>query len=70
MKIKALSNPEGGGYYRIRLPLGELGKHGHDVVCEPRSTTALPDGAQIMVGHMLGSTDYGSAHEQHSWWRR
>jgi glycosyltransferase involved in cell wall biosynthesis len=71
LKIKGLWNiPEGGGLYRIRMPLDELGRHGHDTSCEPALTTVAPGGVDIVVTHMAGAIDHRTAPAVHRWWRR
>lgn len=71
MRVKGLWNiPEGGGWYRIRMPLDELGRHGHDTSCEPAMTDVSPGGADIVVTHMAGTVDHRTAPEVHRWWRR
>ena len=61
---------DGGGYYRIRMPVDELGRHGHDATCMLAKTIATPDGADIIVAHMAGTTKWREAPEVHKWWRR
>jgi glycosyltransferase involved in cell wall biosynthesis len=62
---------EGGGLYRIRLPINELGKHnGHETSCEEAKTNVKPDGADIVVSHMAGTNRSDEASQVHSWWRR
>jgi glycosyltransferase involved in cell wall biosynthesis len=61
---------DGGGLYRIRMPVGELGRHGHETSCEPAKTVVTPDGADIIVSHMAGTTKWREAPEVHRWWRR
>jgi glycosyltransferase involved in cell wall biosynthesis len=62
LKIKGMTRQdEGGGYYRMHQPLGELGLHGHDVTVGPARTDEGPDGADIVVGQMIGVVP--------SWWR-
>jgi glycosyltransferase involved in cell wall biosynthesis len=53
---------EGGGYYRIRQPLAELGRHGHQICCEQATSDVKADGAQLIVGQMIGGVN--------SWWRQ
>lgn len=77
MKIKGLTRQfEGGGYYRIRQPLGELANHGHETSCEMSRSDVKADGADIMVGQFIGGhgirldsaiTDVELVHR---WWRR
>lgn len=71
MKIKGLYHMfEGGGLYRIRMPIDELGRHGHETSCEPAKTIVQPDGADIVVAHMAGTIRWHEAPKVHSWWRR
>lgn len=63
MKIKGVTRQwNGGGYYRIRQPLDELGRHGHDITCEPANSDVTADGADVIVGQLIGGVN--------SWWRR
>lgn len=63
MKIKGVTRQwEGGGYYRIRQPLGELGRHGHEIVCQMAKSDVVTDGADLIVGQLIGGSN--------SWWRR
>lgn len=69
MKIKGFARQfEGGGYYRIRLPLDELGRHGHETSCGPALSDAGADGADIVVGQLIGGFSYPGV--IHNWWRR
>lgn len=69
MKILGLHRDFGGSdYYRVRLPLGELANHGHETSCGPARTDSRPDGADIVVGEMIGSRNEGP--QVHKWWRR
>lgn len=61
--------PEGGGYYRVRLPIGELREHGHETSCESALTTATGDGADIVMGHMVGTPNRMDVERVHRWWR-
>lgn len=71
MRVKGLYHgSEGGGFYRIRMPIGELGRHGHDTSCEPAVTTVTPDGADVVVTHMAGTIHHREAPDVHRWWRR
>ena len=71
MKVKGLYHMfEGGGYYRIRMPLAELANHGHRTSCEPAKTSAEADGADIVVAHMAGTVMWREAPQVHRWWRR
>jgi glycosyltransferase involved in cell wall biosynthesis len=51
------------------MPIGELGRHGHDTSCEPAMTTVRADGADIVVSHMAGTNRWMEASKVHSWWR-
>jgi glycosyltransferase involved in cell wall biosynthesis len=69
VKILGLHRDFGGSdYYRIRLPLGELAQHGHETSCGPAKTNSKPEGADIVVGEMIGSRLEGP--QVHKWWRR
>jgi glycosyltransferase involved in cell wall biosynthesis len=71
VRIKGLYRmPEGGGLYRIRMPLAELGRHGHETSCEPATTLVTPDGANIVVAHMAGSCVRNEIVGVNRWWRR
>ena len=71
VKIKGLYHiREGGGYYRIFLPITELGNHGHDVTFEESKTDVKPGDAELIVAHMAGTIDHTLAPGVHSWWRR
>lgn len=71
MKIKGLYHAyDGGGLYRIRMPVDELGRHGHQTSCEPAKTTVMPEGADIIVSHMAGTIRWFEAPEVHRWWCR
>jgi glycosyltransferase involved in cell wall biosynthesis len=71
LKIKGLYHTrEGGGLYRIRMPIDELGRHGHDTSCERATTIVTPDGADIVVSHMAGTIHHREAPDVHRWWRR
>lgn len=62
MIIKGLTRQfEGGGYYRIRQPLEELGHHSHEITCEPAKSDVTADGADVIVGQLIGGVN--------SWWR-
>jgi glycosyltransferase involved in cell wall biosynthesis len=58
---------DGGGYYRIRLPLDELAKHGHETSCEPARSNITADGADVVVGQLIGG--YAEPATIHRWWR-
>jgi glycosyltransferase involved in cell wall biosynthesis len=72
MRVKGLyQTPDGGGYYRIRGPIEELGKHGHTTSCERATIYVKPEDADIIVAHMAGSANSpGGAVQIHGWWRR
>ena len=62
MKIKGLTRQdEGGGYYRVSQPLGELGRHGHETVWEHAQSDAVAGDADVIVGQVIGG--------QNGWWR-
>ena len=68
MKIKGFARQfEGGGYYRIRLPLDELSRHGHDTSYEDARSDLTADGADIVVGQLIGGHNYPAI--IHRWWR-
>ena len=55
MRIKGVTRQwEGGGYYRIRQPLGELARHGHTVTVEPARSGVCIGDAEVFVGHLIG----------------
>jgi glycosyltransferase involved in cell wall biosynthesis len=63
MILKGLTRQdEGGGYYRVHLPLGELARHGHQVSVGLARTDSTADGADVVVGQMIGKVN--------GWWRR
>lgn len=69
MKIKGFARQfEGGGYYRIRLPLGELGHHGHETTCEAARSDIYAHDADVVVGQLIGGHNYPAV--IHSWWRK
>jgi len=51
----------------MRLPLGELGKHGHDTDCLPAKSDIGADGADIVVGQLIGGHEFPEV--IHRWWR-
>lgn len=68
MKIKGFARQfEGGGYYRIRLPLDELAKHGHETSWESARSDIGAGGADIVVGQLIGGMNYPAV--IHRWWR-
>lgn len=68
MKIKGFARQyEGGGYYRIRLPLDELGRHGHDTVCAAAKSDGDAGDADIVVGQLIGG--HSDPATIHHWWR-
>lgn len=67
MKIKGITRQfEGGGYYRIRQPLDELAQHGHETCYEPAKSDVPADGADVIVGQMIGGAE---AMVVQRWWR-
>lgn len=69
MKIKAVGRQEeGGGYYRIRQPLGELRRHGHDVTIAAARSDVFAGGADVVVGQMIGGKQFLGV--IHHWWRQ
>ncbi|TDH48886.1 glycosyltransferase family 1 protein [Mycobacterium eburneum] len=69
MKIKGFARQyEGGGYYRMRMPLDELGKHGHETVCDSARSNIYAHGSDIVVGQIIGARDHPV--EIHRWWRQ
>lgn len=68
MKIKGFARQfEGGGYYRICLPLDELGRHGHDTSYGDARSDQSDDNADIVVGQLIGGHNYPAV--IHQWWR-
>lgn len=68
MKIKGFARQfEGGGYYRIRLPLDELGQHGHETSWEPARSDLDAVDSEIVVGQLIGGMNYPAV--IHKWWR-
>lgn len=64
MKIKGVTRQwEGGGYYRMRQPIAELGKHGHETSCTMAKSDVEFDGEDVIVGQVIGG-DIAK-----SWWR-
>lgn len=69
MKIKGFARQfDGGGYYRIRLPLDELAQHGHETSWEAARSDIGAGGADIVVGQLIGGMNYPAV--IHSWWRK
>jgi glycosyltransferase involved in cell wall biosynthesis len=67
VKIKGIGRQaEGGGYYRISQPLAELARHGHETSWQIATLDAKPDGADVVVGQIIGGGDRGVTH---AWWR-
>lgn len=58
---------EGGGFYRMRMPLEELAKHGHQTEIRPAHSEEGTGGADIVVGQMIGHKQQPAI--VHSWWR-
>jgi glycosyltransferase involved in cell wall biosynthesis len=76
MKIKGVTRQwEGGGYYRIRQPLDELARHGHETWCEAAKSDVKPGDANIIVGQLIGGqattpvSDVYATVLVHAWWR-
>lgn len=76
MKIKAVMRQfEGGGYYRIRQPLDELARYGHETSYEPAKSDVETDGADMIVGQLIGATKVNpgvgiaTTVAVHAWWR-
>jgi glycosyltransferase involved in cell wall biosynthesis len=78
LKIKGVTRQwDGGGYYRIRQPLEELGLHGHEISCEMARSDIEADGADVIVGQFIGGQATklsGPARVYatvlvHAWWR-
>lgn len=68
MKIKGFARQyEGGGYYRLRLPLDELAKHGHETACDSARSNIYAQGADLVVGQLIGGHTHPA--EIHRWWR-
>lgn len=69
MKIKGFARQfDGGGYYRMRLPLDELAKHGHETSYEPARSDLAAHDADIVVGQLIGGHNYPAV--IHQWWRQ
>lgn len=79
MKIKGITRQwEGGGYYRVRQPLEELAKHGHETSVEMARSDVESDGADVIVGQFVGgqatklnvqASDVYATVLVHAWWR-
>lgn len=65
MRVLGLTRQqEGGGYYRVRLPLAEMAQHGHRTVVAPARTdvhVSDDSGVDLIVGQMIGGIN--------GWWR-
>jgi len=77
VKIKGIARQwEGGGFYRVRQPLEELARNGHEIVCEMAKSDVKADGADIIVGQFVGgqalnmSSSVSPVVQVHRWWRR
>lgn len=57
MRIYAFHDKSGCGEYRIKIPLGELAKRGHDVQLELGGTGEAAAGWQIVVGQRMDKHD-------------
>jgi glycosyltransferase involved in cell wall biosynthesis len=79
VKIKGVARQwEGGGYYRIRRPIEELGRNGHEISCEIARSDVEADNADVVVGQLIGghaATKVNVPSETyvtvlvHAWWR-
>lgn len=79
MRIKGLTRQwEGGGYYRMRQPLDELARHGHETSCAMAKSDVTADDADLIVGQFIGGQSVitgtsGVAVSAvvlvHHWWR-
>ena len=79
MRIKGVMRQfEGGGYYRVRQPLDELARHGHETSCHMAKTDVTAGDADLIVGQFIGgqSVIRGSSGVAvnavtlvHHWWR-
>lgn len=68
MKVKGFARQfEGGGYYRIRLPLDELGRHGHETSWCGAKSDQSAEGADVIVGQLIGG--HSDPVTIHQWWR-
>jgi glycosyltransferase involved in cell wall biosynthesis len=65
VRVLGLTRQEnGGGYYRMHLPLAELARHGHKTITAPARTDVQVDrdAVDVIVGQMIGHVP--------GWWRR
>lgn len=79
MKIRGVTRQwNGGGFYRVRQPLDELANHGHETSCVMAKSDVKPDGADVIVGQLIGGqatrieTPGAAAYSTvlvHAWWR-
>lgn len=79
MRIKGVTRQwEGGGYYRVRQPLDELAKHGHETSCHMAKTDVTGDDADLIVGQFIGGQSVitgtsgvavNAVTLVHHWWR-
>jgi glycosyltransferase involved in cell wall biosynthesis len=80
LKVKGVTRQwEGGGYYRIRQPLEEMAKHGHETSYEMANSGVVADGADVVVGQFIGGqsvavqanpgVEMSSMVLVHAWWR-
>jgi len=69
---------EGGGYYRVRQPLGELARHGHETSCTLAKSDVTADDADLIVGQLIGGQSVVKGNNGvkmnavvlvHHWWR-
>lgn len=57
MRIHAFHDKSGCGEYRIKIPMGELARHGHEVQLEVGGTGERAKGWQIVVGQRMDKHD-------------
>jgi glycosyltransferase involved in cell wall biosynthesis len=82
LKIKGMTRQwDGGGWYRIRQPLEEMARHGHEISLHLAQSDVKVDGADVMVGQFIGGGAAGLQRDQHpsiriaqtmkvhAWWR-
>jgi glycosyltransferase involved in cell wall biosynthesis len=78
MKVKGVTRQwEGGGFYRIRQPLREFERNGHETMCEMARSDVKAEGADLIVGQFVGGQATkmslpANVHATvlvHAWWR-
>jgi hypothetical protein len=57
LRIHAFHDKSGCGEYRIKIPLGELARHGHEIQLELGGTGEAARGWQIVVGQRMDKHD-------------